>query len=1074
MSRSLRCPLWQSAGVLRAVGLLLVTGGLLLGCSRGSFIGRQYDDLTAYYNTFHNAQKAFEKGVRSIEQSSRSDVDRTQYISVFPDVQVPSGESSFEKAIQKSADVLRKHPNSKWVDDALLLIGRSRYYQQNYVGAIQKFREVIGLGGEREGEARFRLVQALLGADRYAEAAEALRTGLEQKEDFGTWTARMRLARGQLFVRQEKWTRSEQALSRGLEGPLPEDLVARGAFLLGQVRETLEDFSGAQTAYRRAAEHSPAYQLEFGARLRSVEMEGLSGDPEAALRRLESLERGDDTNEMRGKIARVRARLYRELGRPEKAEQVLTEALRGDEAPGGAVQGRIHYDLATLYRDAYEDFTRAAAHFDTAATSLSSGSRQQRSGTGQRARMLPRAPSGAVDQAERFKGLADRTKAVARMDSLLRLGRMPPGEYRAVVKRIRKKRLEEQEQERQARSRRRLQRRFRQGGQAGPRRAQSSPSQGSAVQTRGSDAGFLFHRDPTLVQQGRRQFRQTWGDRPLVDNWRRASDIQGVSASRGEGGEAQRGRQSGAQRPTESVVDLSAVPRDSASQAEMEKNRAVARYELGKALFRDAGRPDSAETWFRRVLDEHNDHPVARKALYGLAQTYRAQGDTAAAETVYRRLIEEYPGTPYATRAREQLGLKRAAPVSNSSASEADSVYARAYEMWQNGVPTAALETFLAVAETYPETPVAPRALLAAGVVYHQSAREDTPGRVHTQFKRFADSLAQSSAEPLAGTEAGGDTTAASETPPRERPSPDTTNDRDAPQRAADTIAASGPPNRAPRQPEQRTDTATPDSSEQAALDLSAREEKLVQRRGGNLDSLRKADEQDRRPQRPDSATGSPTPSPDTIAKFTVPTDTTAKSSAPPPDTAAKFPAPSPDTAAESSASPPDTTTRSGQATGSDRAAAKPDLKPDSVRADSGRTEQKGPLEVLLTHLTERYSGTPEATRAQKLLAHLKKKRAVPDSTAPDSSASGTPSKAKPSSDSTTVSTAPDTTAAPETRPRTPVRSPDSTMPPQRGPPDTTRPRKGAPRPPRRRDSTVTPVRDSTGSSPSSDTGGTG
>ncbi len=964
MSRSLRRPLQQLAGVLRAVGLLLLAGGLLLGCGRGSFIGRQYDDFTAYYNTFHNAQKVFEKGLESVNRSG-IEIDRTRYISVFPDIQGTSGESSFEKAIQKSADVLREHPNSKWVDDALLLIGRSRYYQQSYVGAAQKFREVIALDGEREGEARFWLVRTLVAADRYAEAEEALRAGLEQEEDYGNWTARMRLARGQLLVRQEKWTEAEQALAQGLKGSLPDDLMARGAFLLGQVRETLENFDEAQTAYRQAAEHSPTYQLEFGARLRAAEMQGLSGDPETALERLESLERGDDTNEMRGKIARVRAVNYRELGRPEKAEQVLTSVLWGKEAPSGAVQGRLHYDLATLYRDTYEDFTQAAAHFDTAATTLSAGSRRGRSDTDQPARMLPRAPSDAAAQAERFRRLADRSQAVARMDSLLRLGRMPPSEFQSVVERIRKKRLKKQEQEQQARTNERRERQFRQRSQAGTRRSQSSPSQGSAVQTRGSDAGFLFHRDPTLVQQGRTQFRQTWGDRPLVDNWRRTSDIQDVSASSGEGGGAQQGQSSSAQGSAESVVDLSAVPRDSASQATMEKNRAVARYELGKALFRATSRPDSAETWFLLVLSEDNEHPVARKALYGLAQAHRAQDDTTAARKAYRHLIKEYPGTPYAFRAREQLGLERAQPVSGSAAKKADSVYARAYETWQNGAPTTALEMFLSVAETYPETPTVPRALLAAGVVYHQSARRDTTGRVQAQFQRFVDSLAQSNDGPPAGSRASADTTreAPPVAPPRERPPPDTMDDQDAPQRAADTIAAPNTRERAPRGPERRPDTAdvVPDSSELPASDLSPREARALP--GRAADSTTRA-KQERRPRWPDSATTEP------------------------------------------SASSPDTTAPSRQARGSDRAKAVVNAKPDSARADSGRAEQKDPLEVLLTHLTEQHSDTPEAKRAQKLLAHLERKRASPDSPVPDSSAS----RAEARSDSTVTPTAPDAT----------------------------------------------------------------
>jgi tetratricopeptide (TPR) repeat protein len=117
------------------------------GCAETSFVGRQYDNFTAYYNKFYNARNAFEEGVQAMQDRDRP-IDRTEYLSVFWEPEGTSTESSFKEAIQKSADVLREHPNSKWVDDALLLIGKSYFYQQNYAGAAQKFREVLALDGE--------------------------------------------------------------------------------------------------------------------------------------------------------------------------------------------------------------------------------------------------------------------------------------------------------------------------------------------------------------------------------------------------------------------------------------------------------------------------------------------------------------------------------------------------------------------------------------------------------------------------------------------------------------------------------------------------------------------------------------------------------------------------------------------------------------------------------------------------------------------------------------------------------------------------------------------------------------
>ena len=87
---------------------------------------------------FSSLSSGFSSGaaLQSIEEGNRQ-VDRSRYVPIFLEPTGRVDESAFEKATQKSADVIREHPDSKWVDDALLLIGKSHFYQQNYVGAAQ-------------------------------------------------------------------------------------------------------------------------------------------------------------------------------------------------------------------------------------------------------------------------------------------------------------------------------------------------------------------------------------------------------------------------------------------------------------------------------------------------------------------------------------------------------------------------------------------------------------------------------------------------------------------------------------------------------------------------------------------------------------------------------------------------------------------------------------------------------------------------------------------------------------------------------------------------------------------------
>ncbi|MFV1981759.1 MAG: tol-pal system YbgF family protein, partial [Rhodothermia bacterium] len=139
-------PYWLSgvATILAAV--------LMSGCTRSGFLGRQFDDLTARYNTYYNANRTFNEQEKKLEKRDPK-IEMDRYLLVFEVPEVRGRSAEFEKVIEKSADLLRKHPQSKWVDNALMLIGKSYFYQTNYVGAEQKFTEVGTLDGPLFDEA---------------------------------------------------------------------------------------------------------------------------------------------------------------------------------------------------------------------------------------------------------------------------------------------------------------------------------------------------------------------------------------------------------------------------------------------------------------------------------------------------------------------------------------------------------------------------------------------------------------------------------------------------------------------------------------------------------------------------------------------------------------------------------------------------------------------------------------------------------------------------------------------------------------------------------------------------------
>lgn len=84
----------------------------------------------AYYNTFYNARKKFNEAQKIHRKTGLDEPNRT-------------ANPAYDDAIKKASKVLTFHSKSKWVDDALLLIGKSFYYKGEYRKAERKFKELL-------------------------------------------------------------------------------------------------------------------------------------------------------------------------------------------------------------------------------------------------------------------------------------------------------------------------------------------------------------------------------------------------------------------------------------------------------------------------------------------------------------------------------------------------------------------------------------------------------------------------------------------------------------------------------------------------------------------------------------------------------------------------------------------------------------------------------------------------------------------------------------------------------------------------------------------------------------------
>jgi len=155
-------------GILRSLILTSVLM-LLVACStkKNATVNRGFHAMTTKYNVLYNGQLAFDLEKQQIDDSYNDNfwvrlpieqlkiIEQEITIVDVSDEQKETDEETplqgFEKAEQKAIKAIQKHSmkinnieRNKQIDDAYLLLGKTRYYQQRFVPALEAFNFILG------------------------------------------------------------------------------------------------------------------------------------------------------------------------------------------------------------------------------------------------------------------------------------------------------------------------------------------------------------------------------------------------------------------------------------------------------------------------------------------------------------------------------------------------------------------------------------------------------------------------------------------------------------------------------------------------------------------------------------------------------------------------------------------------------------------------------------------------------------------------------------------------------------------------------------------------------------------
>lgn len=621
---------------MKKVLQIALVGFLLAGC--GSTLKQGWNDFTAYYNTFYNANQFYQAGLEK-NQNQIPSINHQRPIRIHMSP-TAAGLDDFEQAIERASSILRNHSDSKYVNPAVFLIGKSFYYRSEFFAALEKFQELQTIGNHREQqEAILWQGRTYLEMSNYAEGIQFLEIELDLFED---WDPAIRSEIGllltQMHVEQDNWEASLNYIQNSIDNLEDDRLKSRAYFLFGQILEHFDRYSNAVIAYRQIRNVRSDFDLEYHALRKEAEVSRKMGNFDRAVALFRELERDDKFFEYRIDIQYEIAKTHQDQGNSDLALEQYQRILRDRlQNPDPAIKAKTYYGIAEIYRFSRDDFQMAAAYYDSAASERANRS------------ILPD-NFKAAELAQSFGEYASLKQQLAYNDSLLYIGTLEGAELDSVIAEIQQQKMDELES--QNRDLRQQQNRV----------VNVDDPEEVIDASEATEHGFLNINNPVMIGDASLQFQAVWGDRPLADNWRRRADVSGSRFDQfvirdadddeieitpeEEPGVAQAG------------IDMSGIPFDEESKQELRSANEEIHYQLGNVFLLSLELPDSAKTYFNKVLESSINKNLASRSLYTLAEIDLEDDNLSRAEYWFEELVSEFPDSEYTNRLAGRLGIE--------------------------------------------------------------------------------------------------------------------------------------------------------------------------------------------------------------------------------------------------------------------------------------------------------------------------------------------------------------------------------------------------------------------------------
>jgi tetratricopeptide (TPR) repeat protein len=616
---------------------------VVVSCSRkkNSFINRNVHAVTAEYNALYNGYLALEEGKKSLNDAYTDNyweilpIERMQ---ISEEIMLPgqSKNENFNRAEEKAVKAIQKHSmniegkeKNPQIDEAYLLLGKSRYFDQRFVPALEAFNYILYKypASDKINQAKIWREKTNIRLDNDELAIKNLKRLLEKEDIKGQDLADASAMLSQAFLNIKIVDSAVTHLETASNATKNNDERGRYKFIQGQLYNTLGYKDSANMAFDKVIElnrKTPRIYL-ISAHLEKIKnFDYENGDKLACLELLIDLEENRENRPYLDKIYHQIGEYHRNNNSEYLAVQYYNQSLRTDSRDK-ELRARNYQILGDLNFDNSE-YKIAGAYFDSTMANLKMNSKPYR--------LIKR-------KRDNLEDVIYYEDIVQVNDSILTLVNLPETDriayFESFIETLKAKAEEEKQRAEVAERNNGLITGNNTIGNANP----MAPRGGLPNQ----ESTFYFY-NPTTVAFGKNEFVKIWGNRKLEDNWRWSnkgnSNINNTIIN----------NEILADASEEELFDpsfyISKIPTDTKVIDSLAKELNFANYQLGLIYKEKFKEYTLAKDKFQIVLNSNPEERLILPSKYNLYKIYTLLGQNDEAAIAKDEIVSNFPDSRYA------------------------------------------------------------------------------------------------------------------------------------------------------------------------------------------------------------------------------------------------------------------------------------------------------------------------------------------------------------------------------------------------------------------------------------------